>query len=203
MLAHSGSSGYLTYQVYFHQQNPVPPSITSAKRIPADTWFRVVVTQTAAGFATMYWNSTASVAGYEVVAQGNVNAASAVVRSSNFAGISNWQHDVAFEGQIQDLRVYDRVLLDEELAAAFTGASSTSLPTSSALDLCADAPAPPPPPTPSPPQSAAFTLDVGEKGAVIDPNLYVVQLHARMHSREALVERHFLPSNIPSPRGRS
>ncbi len=187
-----GESQNLEYQVYHDVQMPTPPGIVSTASFPKDRWVRVVAVHHE-GTASLYWTNASGA--LELQAQGPVDPAANIVRTSNLVGVSNWPADAAFDGKIRGVAIYSRALETNELALVGT----TTAPISGMVNLCA---AGPPPPAPAPPRHAAFHLN--EKNAVgtVEPELYGHDLEFTRHdlftgfSAELVANRKFA---VPTP----
>eukprot|EP00040_Diaphanoeca_grandis_P035344 m.222056 g.222056 ORF g.222056 m.222056 type:complete len:1073 (+) comp33360_c0_seq3:76-3294(+) len=191
LLAHSGVAGNMIYQIYHgDHQLPTPPSINSRDLIPEGVWFVVAIVQSGQT-ATMFWNLGE---GWEVQATGPMPPPSAVVRTSNFVGVSNWAGDAAFSGLISDVWLYTRALSKEEIYNLDYESPSTTAPVSTGVDICAKGP---PLPPPSPPESVSISLDISRVGPVVEPELYGHDLEFTRHdlfeglSAELIANRKF------------
>ncbi|MCX8517444.1 MAG: hypothetical protein ORN29_05170, partial [Rhodoferax sp.] len=93
-------------------QDPLP--------FASNTWNHVAVTVNSFNAVTLYANGVAELSGS---LSSNIPTA---VRSSNFAGHSNWPTDPYFNGSISDVRIYDNARSNVQIRNDMTGAVDSS-----------------------------------------------------------------------------
>jgi fibronectin-binding autotransporter adhesin len=110
LLAFPGNSGQMTLQNFIG--GGFQGSITTTDVFPTNTWVHVTAT-IAPGSATIYWNGV-------VKATGSIGTVPNVTRTNQYIGRSNWGGDAFFKGQMDDFRIYNRVLSVAEITQLAT-----------------------------------------------------------------------------------
>nr|MBI9031162.1 PKD domain-containing protein [bacterium] len=94
----------LQFQVY---RGSSSDNIRIANVIDLDAWTFWVAQVDGSGNAKVYKNNV-------LIGQDNIGAPNNILRTNNFIGKSNWAADGYYQGKIDDLRIYNRSLYEEE-----------------------------------------------------------------------------------------
>ena len=107
----TGTTNTLEYDVY--HMNVPGGTVEAEDALTLDEWqMFVVVHDPVTTIATIYKN------GVEV-ASGGVAIPNNIVRTSNFIGESNWDADDLYAGQMDDIRIYNYPIEEDEIAALY------------------------------------------------------------------------------------
>lgn len=105
LFANEAGSSNLRFEVY---QENFTDGITSPVNMDADRWYHVAVTQTNTGLTTIYIDGVA-------VASGTVHQPFDVDRLNCYIGRSNWSGDSYFDGQIDEMRIWNLARTQAEI----------------------------------------------------------------------------------------
>ncbi|HRU15031.1 MAG TPA: immunoglobulin domain-containing protein [Anaerohalosphaeraceae bacterium] len=109
-----GTTSTLQYQVM--HMNVSGGIVEAANALTLNEWqMLVVVHDPVTTLATLYKNGVP-------IASGGVAVPNNIVRTSNFIGRSNWTADAYYAGRIDDVRIYNYPLSEEEIAALYAAA---------------------------------------------------------------------------------
>jgi hypothetical protein len=105
LFANESNSSNLRFEVY---QDGSTEGITSPVAMETNRWYHVAVTQTSTGFATIY------IDGVEA-ASGTIHQPLDVIRFNCYIGLSNWPSDGYFDGQIDEMRIWNVARTQSEI----------------------------------------------------------------------------------------
>lgn len=115
LFARNGGSDAVTFEVY--QAGVTGGQVTAPGAIVQSQWQHFTATMDGSGTTTIYRNGVPLVT--------NTTAAPNVVtRTNNFLGRSNWGGDGYYGGRLDDVRIYNRVLMPAAIKALAAGAGA-------------------------------------------------------------------------------
>ncbi|MCW5552956.1 MAG: Ig-like domain-containing protein [Verrucomicrobiae bacterium] len=112
LFARSGTSSGITFEVY--NGGVTGGKVTANGVIQLNHWQHFAATMDAAGFVKIYKDGV-------VIATGTTAVPNLVARANNYVARSAWSGDGYYGGRMDDVRVYKRVLSDEEITAISGG----------------------------------------------------------------------------------
>lgn len=130
----NNTSSDLVFKVYIGDS---ATTVTAPCVMTDNTWSHYAAVVDDEGNARIYRNGTA-------VGTGTSNLPSNLARSNMYIGRSNWEDDDYYEGQMDELRIYDRALTSDEITELASGELGPI-------------PSPDPTPTPTPTPTAAVS----------------------------------------------
>lgn len=110
--ARDGVTNNMTFEVY--NAGISGGKVTASNAITLNQWHHYVVTMTAAGSVKLYVDGV-------LLQTGTTTAPSSITRTSNFLGRSNWVADSYYQGQMDDVRIFKRVLSSREITELAAG----------------------------------------------------------------------------------
>lgn len=112
LFARSGVSSGITFEVY--NGGVTGGKVTANGVMVLNSWQHFAATMDATGFVKIYKDGA-------VIATGTTAVPNLVARANNYVARSAWTGDGYYGGRMDDVRVYKRVLSDEEIAAISGG----------------------------------------------------------------------------------
>lgn len=131
LFARSGTSADLTFEVY--NAGVSGGKVTATGVINLNQWQHFVATMDASGNVNLYKNGA-------LIASGTTAVPNAVTRTGVYAGRSNWPGDGYYQGKMDDLRVYTRVLDPATIAALAAGGGADDTNAQSTVSVVATVP---------------------------------------------------------------
>ncbi len=108
----------LQFQVY---RGSSSDNIRIPNVIDLDAWTFWVAQVDAAGNAKVYKDNV-------LIGQDNIGIPNNILRTNNFIGRSNWASDGYYQGKIDDLRIYNRALYEEEIEELYNLVEAVEIP---------------------------------------------------------------------------
>ncbi len=112
-------SNALQFQVY---RGSSSSNIRLPNVIDLNNWSFWVAEIDASGYAKVYKNNV-------LIGQGNIGIPNNIERINNYIGRSNWASDGYYQGKIDDLRIYNRILFAQEREELYNYSESIDSPT--------------------------------------------------------------------------
>lgn len=112
-------SNALQFQVY---RGSSSSNIRLHNTISLDTWSFWVAEINSSGYAKVYKDNV-------LIGQGNIGIPNNIERINNYIGRSNWAADGYYQGKIDDLRIYNRILFAQEREELYNYSESIDSPT--------------------------------------------------------------------------
>ncbi|MDE3067321.1 MAG: hypothetical protein KGJ60_07185 [Verrucomicrobiota bacterium] len=127
LFGRQGISDNVAFQVY--QGSAAGSQVVANNALSLDQWQQLTATLDGAGNVTIYKNGAA-------VATGTTAVPNALTRTQCYVGKSDWVFDGYYQGELDDVRIYNRVLSPAAIQALANGGGpddASSLPTVSIL----------------------------------------------------------------------
>jgi hypothetical protein len=131
LFARAGASADLTFEVY--NAGVSGGKVTATGVINLNQWQHFVATMDASGNVLVYKNGV-------LVGSGPTAIPNPVTRTGNYAGRSNWPGDGFYQGKMDDLRIYTRVLDPAAIAALAAGGGADDTNSQSIVSVVATVP---------------------------------------------------------------
>jgi hypothetical protein len=112
LFARNGTSSDLTFEVYLGGVSG--GKVTAAGALSLNVWQHLAATMDSSGRVILYKNGAPLITNFTAVP-------SAVTRINNYLGRSNWSQDGYYQGKLDDVRLYNRVLSPAALRALANG----------------------------------------------------------------------------------
>ena len=111
-------SNALQFQVY---RGSSSSNIRLQNVISLDTWSFWVAEVNSSGYAKVYKDNV-------LIGQGDIGIPNNIERINNYIGRSNWAADGYYDGKIDDLRIYNRLLFEEEREELYNLVETVEIP---------------------------------------------------------------------------
>lgn len=108
-LSRTGASNTLHFSVYI---GATESSVEAENALALDAWQFLVVTMDGSGNTALYKNGTQ-------LQTGTISVPNVVTRTSNFIGESNWEADALYEGQMDEVKLYNYAMTADEIAEIY------------------------------------------------------------------------------------